>query len=296
MSRFRVLTALAVALAVGACSDSQTPSAPSNGDESDAPVGPECGTRRRGKTGHRSGWRRPAWHGPGKAERDVSPAVVSCVHNRFHRACFDIRAGNPARRKRGCHRHEKRLQDPRSDQDQRRSRCVHQPHGAMVRRGRHPRHLSRPALQAVPWRPGLPPVAEWGLTPGLRRGPMSPEGSPPAARRSPRSRTGARASSCSPIAVRRLGSGGREAAGAGVAEKVKPGDPCGPRASDEAGDGLLSHHLASGSTIGAAGLNCRVRNGNGCGPCALVVSRKLMLWLWATGVGTPATADSMAID
>jgi hypothetical protein len=27
------------------------------------------------------------------------------------------------------------------------------------------------------------------------------------------------------------------------------------------------------STIGAAGLNCRVRNGNGCGPCALVVSR-----------------------
>ena len=27
-----------------------------------------------------------------------------------------------------------------------------------------------------------------------------------------------------------------------------------------------------GSTIGAAGLNCRVRNGNGCGPCALVVS------------------------
>ena len=34
MSRFRVLTALAVALAVGACSDSQTPSAPSNGDES----------------------------------------------------------------------------------------------------------------------------------------------------------------------------------------------------------------------------------------------------------------------
>ncbi len=31
----------------------------------------------------------------------------------------------------------------------------------------------------------------------------------------------------------------------------------------------------SGSTIGAAGLNCRVRNGNGCGPCALVVSRKV---------------------
>ena len=28
------------------------------------------------------------------------------------------------------------------------------------------------------------------------------------------------------------------------------------------------------STIGAAGLNCRVRNGNGCGPCALVVSHK----------------------
>ncbi len=28
-----------------------------------------------------------------------------------------------------------------------------------------------------------------------------------------------------------------------------------------------------GSTIGAAGLNYRVRNGNGCGPCALVASR-----------------------
>src|SRR5262245_36949936 len=29
------------------------------------------------------------------------------------------------------------------------------------------------------------------------------------------------------------------------------------------------------STIGAAGLNCRVRNGTGCGPCALVVSQFL---------------------
>ena len=28
------------------------------------------------------------------------------------------------------------------------------------------------------------------------------------------------------------------------------------------------------STIGAAGLNARVRNGNGCGPCALVASVK----------------------
>ena len=42
------------------------------------------------------------------------------------------------------------------------------------------------------------------------------------------------------------------------------------------------------STIGAAGLNCRVRNGNGCGPCALVVSQRLELlavshWLLASG-------------
>jgi hypothetical protein len=34
------------------------------------------------------------------------------------------------------------------------------------------------------------------------------------------------------------------------------------------------------STIGATGLNCRVRNGNGCGPCALVASQKLGRESW----------------
>ena len=49
-------------------------------------------------------------------------------------------------------------------------------------------------------------------------------------------------------------------------------DPFGPRASGGWRRPTLPPSL-NGSTIGAAGLNGRVRNGNGCGPCALVVSR-----------------------
>ena len=47
----------------------------------------------------------------------------------------------------------------------------------------------------------------------------------------------------------------------------------------------------SGSTIGAAGLNCRVRNGNGCGPCALVVSHYRL-----PVPGGPGTSDKRRMD
>lgn len=55
------------------------------------------------------------------------------------------------------------------------------------------------------------------------------------------------------------------------AARVEPGRP-----AKKTGNVLLSRGLHH-STIAAEGLNGRVRNGNGCGPCALVVSRLLRL-------------------
>src|SRR5205807_7298524 len=48
------------------------------------------------------------------------------------------------------------------------------------------------------------------------------------------------------------------------------------------------------STIGAEGLNCRVRNGNGCGPLAKVTGKTLLsylfTWGWVRGRKAPASA------
>ena len=43
------------------------------------------------------------------------------------------------------------------------------------------------------------------------------------------------------------------------------------------------------STIGAEGLNYRVRDGNGCGPLAMVTGKFLSISLSSRAVGRPAT-------
>src|SRR3989475_7226656 len=50
----------------------------------------------------------------------------------------------------------------------------------------------------------------------------------------------------------------------------------------------------SRSTIGADRLNCRVRDGNGCGPAALVASQKPMTNAWMKESGTIATGRDQA--
>lgn len=96
MPRFGVVTALAVVLALNACSDSPSPSAPSDptvGDaltlQLDESVGPgaaadEATTE---TTGAQLGT-----GGKGKQE-GVTAQVVSCVHNSLHQLCTDIRSG-----------------------------------------------------------------------------------------------------------------------------------------------------------------------------------------------------------
>ncbi len=46
------------------------------------------------------------------------------------------------------------------------------------------------------------------------------------------------------------------------------------------GNDLLSHASLPRSTIGATGLNCRVRNGNGCFPCAIITGKFFLKKLW----------------
>ena len=41
------------------------------------------------------------------------------------------------------------------------------------------------------------------------------------------------------------------------------------------GDDLLSHALSAHSTIGPAGLNFRVRDGNGCFPCGMITGKSM---------------------
>lgn len=94
MSRFRVVAALAAVLTVGACSETDSPSAPSQNEELtlvldesaaamvEAPEGTEA---------VRAGGAGIGTAGKGKAGAD--PQVVSCVHNAWHQLCTDIRNG-----------------------------------------------------------------------------------------------------------------------------------------------------------------------------------------------------------
>ena len=96
MSRFRALAALAVVFAVGACSDTNSPSTPSD------PVGEEQLTLVLDETADmvavdeeggavREGGARVAVGGKGKPT--VGAEVVSCVSNAWHQLCTDIRGG-----------------------------------------------------------------------------------------------------------------------------------------------------------------------------------------------------------
>lgn len=94
MTRFRVAAALAVVLFAGACSDSESPSAPS-------PVGEERLTLVLDESAMaavedesaavRAGGALPATAGKGRPSAD--PQVVSCVRNAWHQICVDIRSG-----------------------------------------------------------------------------------------------------------------------------------------------------------------------------------------------------------
>jgi hypothetical protein len=97
MSRTKMLSALAAALLIGACSDTNSPTGPA-----EQPVAGEELTLVLDETADmvavdeeggavRQGGARPATAGKGKAVAD--PQVVSCVRNAWHRLCTDIRNG-----------------------------------------------------------------------------------------------------------------------------------------------------------------------------------------------------------
>jgi hypothetical protein len=96
MSRFGAVTALAVALVLGACSDASSPTTPS---ETPAPEeftlvldeSPEAAAAEEEEAAVRAGGALPATAGKGKAS--VDPQVVSCVSNAWHQICVDIRSG-----------------------------------------------------------------------------------------------------------------------------------------------------------------------------------------------------------
>jgi hypothetical protein len=93
MSRLQLVALLAVALTLGACADSSSPSAPAtdgdgltlqldqratpsdDGVSAETSAAPELGTAGQG---HRTG---------------VTTATVSCVHNAWQEMCLDIRSG-----------------------------------------------------------------------------------------------------------------------------------------------------------------------------------------------------------
>lgn len=97
MSRLRTFLLLSAALAVGACSDSQSPSAPSDPSAGDAltlqldeSAGPAAAADEAGID--KTGGLLLGTAGKGKGQ-DVSAQLVSCVHNRYHQICVDIRGG-----------------------------------------------------------------------------------------------------------------------------------------------------------------------------------------------------------
>ena len=97
MSRMRMLSALAAALVIGACSDTNSPTAPSE------PAGGEQLTLVLDETADmvavdeeggavRQGGARPATAGKGKAS--VDPQAVTCVSNAWHQLCVNITGTN----------------------------------------------------------------------------------------------------------------------------------------------------------------------------------------------------------
>lgn len=94
MSRFRTLFLASAALVFAACSDSPSPSAPSDGDEltlqldeSSAAAVTEEGTGSEEATGAKLGS-----GGRGK-RKGVNAEAVLCVDSRWHALCLDVRNG-----------------------------------------------------------------------------------------------------------------------------------------------------------------------------------------------------------
>ncbi len=94
MSRIRTFFLLSAALAIGACSDTQTPSAPSDPTSVDKPtlqldesVGATGDVIGGDEAGAQLGVA-----GKGKSQAPHTEAV-GCVHNRFHELCIDVRNG-----------------------------------------------------------------------------------------------------------------------------------------------------------------------------------------------------------
>jgi hypothetical protein len=98
MSKLRMLLLLSAAAMVGACSDSQTPSAPSTPsdegqltlvlDASSAAVADEDASANLAQGAAELGT-----GGKGKATTGPRAETISCVHNAWHELCTDIRSG-----------------------------------------------------------------------------------------------------------------------------------------------------------------------------------------------------------
>ncbi len=95
MSRLRTLFLVSAALAVGACSDTQTPSAPSDTDELtlvlDETAGPAAAAEDE-VAADQAGGALLGTGGKGKSG-GVRSEVVSCVNNAWAQLCTDIRNG-----------------------------------------------------------------------------------------------------------------------------------------------------------------------------------------------------------
>ncbi|MEO7987279.1 MAG: hypothetical protein ABI766_12160 [Gemmatimonadales bacterium] len=94
MTRFRTLLLVSAAVAVGACSDTQSPSAPADpgaGGALTLQLDESIGASDELAT-EQAGGASLSVAGKGKSQ-DVSAQTVSCVHNAWAQICADIRSG-----------------------------------------------------------------------------------------------------------------------------------------------------------------------------------------------------------
>jgi hypothetical protein len=97
MSKLRMLLLLSAAAMVGACSDTQTPSAPSDDDQLtlvlDASSAAVADADEGVSANLAAGAGEFGTGGKGKSTTGPRAEVVSCVHNAWHELCTDIRNG-----------------------------------------------------------------------------------------------------------------------------------------------------------------------------------------------------------
>lgn len=95
MTRFRTLLFVSAVLAVGACSDTQSPSAPADpgaGDALTLQLDQSTAADDEASAPEQAGGALRSAAGKGKSQ-DVSAQTVSCVHNAWAQICADIRSG-----------------------------------------------------------------------------------------------------------------------------------------------------------------------------------------------------------